>query len=879
MTSIIILILIGVIIYLVVKNDKLSDELKRTKTIRFCRRCGFEIGKTYNTIENNNTLPKTLYNNKNMTIKHHQQVIQKNNHKKQYTESEIRNNLILVIGSILIILSSVIFLTSNWYDISELIKIIIVFLVLGVFLATSYIADKYLNLKQTSIAFFNIALTYIPIALFLIALFELFGKFLSLYGLGKYLYLTISSLIVTIIYYFCATKRKSNFLAISSFIFQFLTTIFFCLIFTNSFKIVTLCLLIHSSIFTIMYNKKIYYLNQSLHLKINNVLSISIIVLVALELLVSTITTYNKLIDITLGITLLLYLYILLVKTYSLKNIYHYFYPIITIITIYNISFLVANNFVTKQLFIILSTILIYVFNLIKYNKINIGTYITTTSVYIILYLVTSIYSVFSKNIIIESYIILLIFTLINYINYIYNEKHQKTMSYIFTINLLLSIYGIVNNFELISLVSLYITYILLIIGKFIKTINQNLRNAFINTGHIFIWLLIIIGISNSVLFILFLIIYTIYCYLSGYFQNNITSRIISYIFINIILSNILQLFELYNYNYIIALTSFIVFILERLTKYEKDNKFKIYAIIQFIISYLILIVPNSKISFLILIPLVGLFIYFIKLYKLNNKLIYIPIFSLIPYIYNSSILVYNTFNYMYFISISIIITSIYFIYTKKTNQYIIIFYVYTICHILSLEEIKYISLFLLLVGNSICYIIKINKTKDIYKGLIYTLLLILYKYIIKDLNLNNLSILNYGIYIVYLILINRTIIKKYQNNYKVFEYLFSILIYYIALINYSSELDGIIFVFFLSLIVIISYINKYGPLFLVSLITILMNVIILTRTFWLNIPWFIYILIVGSILVAFSIYNEIKLKKDNEIKNKLINLKKDLDI
>ena len=39
--------------------------------------------------------------------------------------------------------------------------------------------DKYLNLKQTSKAFYYIALTYIPLALLSISIFELFGKYLS----------------------------------------------------------------------------------------------------------------------------------------------------------------------------------------------------------------------------------------------------------------------------------------------------------------------------------------------------------------------------------------------------------------------------------------------------------------------------------------------------------------------------------------------------------------------------------------------------------------------------------------------------------------------------------------------------------------------------
>ena len=114
-----------------------------------------------------------------------------------------------------------------------------------------------------------------------------------------------------------------------------------------------------------------------------------------------------------------------------------------------------------------------------------------------------------------------------------------------------------------------------------------------------------------------------------------------------------------------------------------------------------------------------------------------------------------------------------------------------------------------------------------------------------------------------------RFIIKKWDVYlYKVFEYLGSIVICLIALFNYSSEMDGIIFVFGLTILVIISYYLKYGPIFLVSLFSIILNVLILTRTFWLNIPWWLYILFIGIILICFAVYNEVNEKKNKTIEN-----------
>ena len=49
---------------------------------------------------------------------------------------------------------------------------------------------------------------------------------------------------------------------------------------------------------------------------------------------------------------------------------------------------------------------------------------------------------------------------------------------------------------------------------------------------------------------------------------------------------------------------------------------------------------------------------------------------------------------------------------------------------------------------------------------------------------------------------------------------------------------------------------KKYGAIFIVSILAILVNAILLTREFWLSIPWWIYLLLVGGILIGFAIKN-----------------------
>ena len=98
-----------------------------------------------------------------------------------------RNTIILVTGATLIILAAILFLTSTWSIIPNIIKTIVLVCLVGVFIGGSTIAkDK--GLVKTSETFYYMAMAYIPIALFSVSAFSLFGHYLSLYGEGRFIY-------------------------------------------------------------------------------------------------------------------------------------------------------------------------------------------------------------------------------------------------------------------------------------------------------------------------------------------------------------------------------------------------------------------------------------------------------------------------------------------------------------------------------------------------------------------------------------------------------------------------------------------------------------------------------------------------------------------
>ena len=173
--------LIVVVVILITKNKDLKSENDNLKIdtynrVNFCPKCGHSFRNSVNRVNfcpscGHNFVPLPKQNN---YVNEKDSIV-----REKYTDKEIKNSLILIIGSVLVVLASIIFLTSTWNVIHNVVKIGVLIFMLAVFLAISYISDKYLNLKQTSKSFYYIALAYIPIILLSISIFELFGNYLS----------------------------------------------------------------------------------------------------------------------------------------------------------------------------------------------------------------------------------------------------------------------------------------------------------------------------------------------------------------------------------------------------------------------------------------------------------------------------------------------------------------------------------------------------------------------------------------------------------------------------------------------------------------------------------------------------------------------------
>ena len=243
--------------------------------------------------------------------------------------------------------------------------------------------------------------------------------------------------------------------------------------------------------------------------------------------------------------------------------------------------------------------------------------------------------------------------------------------------------------------------------------------------------------------------------------------------------------------------------------------------------------------------------------------------------------MLYET-NIMTLVSFGLIaLTTILSIKKEKINIYTIISAVYILMQTISFGLSIYINLIIAMLWSVVHYI-KIPKDKLKFEILLYILGLILYNNIISDCSkiydmIDSISAFKYLGYMVFIICITRNILKKNSVvEYKIIEYIVFSILYLSAIGYYTSETDGMIFVFMTICIMAFSYIKKFGPIFFTSLIAIILNIFLLTREFWFSVPWWIYMLTIGSALIMFAIKNELNENKDKEMLKKKMKTFKD---
>ena len=634
--------------------------------------------------------------------------------KKPVEKTDVKNILILISGSVLIVLAAIVFLATSWHSIPNVVKTITLVLLDIVFFALSYVAKAGFKLKQTAKTFKYIGLLYIPIVLISISVLRLFGDIITV-GQGKYIYYSVCTIFLSILYFIEASKNKSYLLTVFSLLFQALAVVSVVNVFTSDISVLVFGLLLYSFFANRLYNKeflKSQHLEESKDLFLIDFIVISVL---------SVIPIYNQILTNTA-----------------------------TVFTALGSLILTLNFIVTK----------------------------------------------FDGKRIKVCYDLGLLFTILTFIS--------------------------IKDFHLL-----------------------------------FMYKLLTFSLAAFVL-------YTIN-YLTAKSKGvKLVYKMVSYTSLVVVLISLFNIYNLLNYlRYIPVLVFAITLFIESISK-EKNMRYYLFTL--FIISSMALTIKFELEAFLSLLLSSAVYSIYIKATKQSDWFLITPAVALLPYIFISNIeLLFKLENIdlnLIFAIVILLLGTLKSIIKKKFNEGTVISIIYMILFAMTMHVNTYIKLAIPLVW-AISHALT-HKTKTWYLITAYIFGLAIYHNIVNDLDIAKITVINYLGDFVVLYAVTNTIIKE-TTLARVLEYLFTLLIYFFAFNSYTDVTDAIIFTSCIFIAIVIGYIKKNGPMFLISLIAFVLNFIKLTIKFWTGIPWYAYMLIAGSALIIFAIINEANAKKEKK--------------
>jgi len=955
--------------------------------------------------------------------------------KEVISDIEKKNIAILITGALFIILAAIVFLTSTWYTIPNVLKTVVLVLLSMVFLSGSYIAKEKFKLEKTSQTFFYIAMAYIPICLFSISVFSLLGDYLSITGEGKYIYLTIATLFISGLYYYIYITKKNVYLLRGSIISQMLCVVLFSLIFADSLVLVGINLLLYNVVLILLTKSDLFnkiYNAMPLVISVFSIfgrgeekfLMVGLLLLLIINFLIleikkhSKVTSYmlngsvmalgvyytmmhNEGLNISvcimtlLGYILSVYsLEILLISgeqkedmqnsldvlAVAIIGFLHLFclgrdveFPayvvsivqmvILTCIYFENndmkkkisgvilplyfiatgstfidsidinydanlifafLTFCVSELFrrraklLHKASFIISNVFVVFTsINVLFLNRIFMGYKplvidIVYFSLLIALYVYCYIFekkSIFKYAIYIVSNLLLVIVVklLFNDANLIFNSgtdlllvipmvttitimimellypklKDSMSDAYIMIAQFIsfLFLCGLDINLTMVAVI--VSSTMLIAAGDKYRKYNKQLFEVTLVIVHFFIALTYVrmfnmqydLFITN-ILYSTTLIALYVYCY---FLNKNSIFKYAIYLASNYWLLTIVRLISIdTDFAFVIPLiTTFIVMSGETLYPKLRDKASDIYiGIFQFILFVCLYKLSENISIALVVNSTILLVIYNLKYKKILWNLI--PLICAIPAIFINDLDSSLALTLMIISTLAITIGSVKM---KKLSVFTLFSGIYLLFTTESIENIYLLEL--LIAGWALVHTLSLSKEshKDIFKFALYIALLAVYNTGVGDLLLNDITAVSMFGYIVTVVATLQTILKKYVPDIEILEYIAFIFIYLLAFGSYANELDGMIFGCLMVAIIVCSYLFRRSAIFIVTIISLIINVLLLTREFWFSVPWWIYLLLVGTLLIAFAVRNEMGDKKEKININKIISdLKSKID-
>ena len=829
---------------------------------------------------------------------------------KKEKEKTCGFQLMLSIGVFLIILASIIFATSTWKLYSNFIKVLILggetllFFVLGILL-------KYVfKVKKTGNALTLISTILLPTTFLCAGYFNLFGNLFSLTGKYSTLFLSVTFLMEALV-----TLIRKNIIKSNKYLFSLIC--FFAGIFLLIYGIIkNVCLtFVITSFILILINifkNKIF--NNLKEFNIFNIL-VSIIFTFAyfyfsFNQLFSNNLLLEKLYLVFFIISLSLNFIISRPKDNEVLNIFSVLYE--TMLVIWFVMF--SKNLLTSSFAFVISGLISYIVYYISNNN-----YVKTTSV-IVSYIqgFLGIFIIcFVKECVIMAPIISFIYIVLTFIGSL-NKDKLKIINIIFEpIYLIMLAIGIliqpfiIKNIKAIDVIM--VINACLIIATIVSTIRKNkVKNCYLIILIIGLFIQSLCSYFSSVMyFVTAFIIYLLLIIYSLMSKDEFSKNLLDSL---CILSLSSVLIGLNKYTLISSLITTILLIIFAILNKTNNKK---YLYLSLVSVPIIMIISNlsfnysikKDLSMIILIPsLLILTRKFLNALKENDKIVleFIFISALALSITSSSIMfIYLILLYV----VALLLKKEYTLSSKTYFNYLIFFSVISFLNVSAdkLDNLYMIGIITLLVINQILFRILYEKRNIIFEAFHSIASLVLIICLINNLGLNNFisSIISIILFIIlYLIyadermkytvisfmvyplnLLLKTIdVNVIKDILSLFIYMIPITLLLRKVFNVEEDVSNIIegvmlslmFVMFIFninlqvgltlgiisvLSIIIGLVFKYKSYNITGYVTLILTVIIQTFELWGKIPWWVYLLITGIILVVLAALRESKKK------------------
>ena len=829
---------------------------------------------------------------------------------KKEKEKTCGFQLMLSIGVFLIILASIIFATSTWKLYSNFIKVLILggetllFFVLGILL-------KYVfKVKKTGNALTLISTILLPTTFLCAGYFNLFGNLFSLTGKYSTLFLSVTFLMEALV-----TLIRKNIIKSNKYLFSLIC--FFAGIFLLIYGVIkNVCLTFVITSFILMliniFKNKIF--NNLKEFNIFNIL-VSIIFTFAyfyfsFNQLFSNNLLLEKLYLVFFIISLSLNFIISRPKDNEVLNIFSVLYE--TMLVIWFVMF--SKNLLTSSFAFVISGLISYIVYYISNNN-----YVKTTSV-IVSYIqgFLGIFIIcFVKECVIMAPIISFIYIVLTFIGSL-NKDKLKIINIIFEpIYLIMLAIGIliqpfiIKNIKAIDVIM--VINACLIIATIVSTIRKNkVKNCYLIILIIGLFIQSLCSYFSSVMYFvtafiiyLLLIIYSLMskdefsknlldalCILSlssvliGLNKYILISSLITtilliifailnktnnkkYLYLSLVSIPIIMIISNLSFNYsikkdlsmIILIPSLLILTRKFLNALKENDK----IVLEFIfISALALSITSPSIMFIYLILLYVVALLLKKEYTLSSKTYfnYLIFFSIISFLNVSADKLDNL--YMIGIITLLVINQILFriLYEKRNIIFeafhSIISLVLIICLINNLGFNNFISSIISIILFIILYLIYADERMKyiVISFVVYPLNLLL-----KTIDANVIKdILSLFIYMIPITLLLRKVFNVEEDVSNIIEGVILSLMFVMFIFNINLQVGltlGIISV----LSIIIGLVFKYKSYNITGYVTLVLTVIIQTFELWGKMPWWVYLLITGIILVVLAALRESKKK------------------